>query len=96
LLATWPVADGIPVARADDVPGLLDPPAYGFRRLDCLFCAHTFRPGELVVVCPCSPRRRRCGAAVHRDPAQGLVCWESWRPDSQVPVCPIMLTRSAG
>jgi hypothetical protein len=96
LLAAWPVADGIPVVHADDVPGLLDPPAYGFRRLDCLFCAHTFRPGEMVVVCPCSPRCRRCGAAVHRDPAQGLVCFESWRPDSQVPVCPIMLTRSAG
>ena len=96
LLDAWPVSADLPVLRADDEPGLLAPPLGGLRRASCLFCAHTFRPGELVVVCPCRPRDPICRAAVHRDPALGLVCWESWRPGSQVNVCPVTLTRTEG
>jgi hypothetical protein len=95
LLAAWPVAGDVPVVRSDDLPELLDPPVAGFRRSCCLFCAHTFRPGEMVIVCPCRPLERRCVRAVHRDPARGLVCWESWRPDARIAVCPVMLTRMA-
>jgi hypothetical protein len=91
----WPISGDLPVARVDDVPGLLAPPVHGFRRPACLFCAHTFRPGELVVVCPCTPLQPRCSSAVHRDPGQGLVCWESWHPDSKIKVCPVLLTRAA-
>jgi hypothetical protein len=95
VLAAWPPAADIPVVSTDAVPQLLAPPFAGFRRPFCLFCAHTFRPGEMVVVCPCRPRDTRCIQAVHRDPAQGLVCWESWRPDNRIAICPVMLTRTA-
>lgn len=92
LLDAWPVGDGVVVTRTDDTLELLAPPHAGFRRACCLFCAHTFRPGEMVVVCPC--RLGLCHRAVHRDPARGLVCWESWRPDSRVKVCPVLLVRN--
>ncbi len=91
LAASWPVSGNLPVHSTDDVPSLLAPPVGGLRRAACLFCAHTFRPGEQVVVCPCSPFAPRCRYAVHRDPAQGLVCWESWRPSGGLKVCPILL-----
>jgi hypothetical protein len=65
----------------------------------CIQCGHTFRPGEYAVICPCrptfpphqdgSPREAACGRAIHRDPAAGLSCWESWHPDGAVPVCPV-------
>lgn len=92
LLRTWPVAEHVPVTqlKTDDWrvarPGLSRPPT-------CLYCAHTFRPGEHVVVCPCGPGASRCGAAVHRDPAAGLSCWEAWRPDSALKICPVTLER---
>jgi hypothetical protein len=95
LLRAFPVAGGVPVhvLAPDDWrvarPGMVRPPT-------CLYCAHTFRPGEHVVVCPCSPLTARCGAAVHRHPAAGLNCWESWRPDSSLTVCPVTLERVEG
>lgn len=63
----------------------------------CLHCGHTFRAREMVVVCPCQPgltsagepNAPACGRAIHRDPALGLSCWESWRPDGRVSVCPV-------
>ena len=63
----------------------------------CLHCGHTFRAREVVVVCPCrpgltpvgAPSAAACGRAIHRDPALGLSCWESWRPDGHVSVCPV-------
>lgn len=98
LLSAWPPHRGTAVVAlaADDWriprPGGPRPPV-------CLFCAHTFRPGELVVVCPCRPGgtaqagRVSCGAAVHRDPAAGLPCWERWRPAGEVTVCPVTKAR---
>jgi hypothetical protein len=92
--AAWELRGDLPVRHTEDEPYLLAPPLGGFRRQQCLFCAHTFRPGELVIVCPCQGGQRQlCRRAVHRDPAQGLVCWESWRPDSSLRICPVTLTR---
>ncbi|HUC23609.1 MAG TPA: hypothetical protein VMA73_12950 [Streptosporangiaceae bacterium] len=72
----------------------------------CLHCGHTFRAGEHVIVCPCRSvlqiaRSGRvtepaCGRAVHRDPTLGLSCWESWRPDGTVPVCPVTQVSVSG
>lgn len=59
---------------------LLSGPEFGFPRKRCPVCAHTFRPNEMVVVCPCYPsdgEKPRCEWAVHRDPARGLLCWEA-------------------
>ncbi len=95
LLTAFPVAGGIPVLQlpAGDwrvaTPDRVDPPR-------CLYCGHTFRVGEHVVVCPCGPLTPKCGAAVHRDPAAGLSCWEAWRPDSSLSVCPVTLTQVGG
>ncbi|RZT79589.1 hypothetical protein EV382_2805 [Micromonospora violae] len=71
------------------------PPA-PLQRTRCLVCAHTLRVGERVVVCPCSPQRPECAATVHRDPAAGLTCWETWRPNGVVGACPITMARRAG
>jgi hypothetical protein len=95
LLSAFPVAGGIPVQRLAvhdwrvATPDRTDPPR-------CLYCGHTFRAGEYVVVCPCGPLTPNCGAAVHRDPAAGLSCWEAWRPDSTLSVCPVTLVRISG
>ncbi len=92
LLGAYPVAGKVPVIplKPDDWrvarPGGILPPR-------CLYCGHTFRAGEHVVVCPCRPHDMLCGTAVHRDPAAGLNCWEAWRPDSSLSVCPVTLSR---
>ncbi|MET8154617.1 hypothetical protein ACIBSW_13435 [Actinoplanes sp. NPDC049668] len=94
--ANWRVAGGVPVVPADTDPQLVAPPIGGLARKECLGCAHSFRPGELVVICPCSPVQPECHYAVHRDPGLGLVCWETWRPSGMVAVCPVTLRRLAG
>lgn len=92
----WPVARGLQTVRTDDERGLLRPPFVGYSRRYCLVCGHSFRHNELVLLCPCRPQERRCRAAVHRDPAQGLVCWEAWKPAGSVEVCPVTLRRIDG
>ncbi len=55
--ATWPPAGRAPVTllqRGDWRVARPRPPA---ERARCLYCAHTFRAGEYVVVCPCDPAR---------------------------------------
>ncbi|MFI0980889.1 hypothetical protein ACH4SP_28260 [Streptomyces sp. NPDC021093] len=92
VLATWPPVDGVPVVPLGTGDWqVADPVVHGARPPRCLYCAHTFRTGEHVVLCPCAPDRPVCGAAVHRDPAAGLVCWESWRPEGRLAVCPVKL-----
>jgi hypothetical protein len=64
------------------------------RKQRCIQCGETFRAGEIVVICPCHPRGdrddpRRCGQAIHRDPAAGLPCWEEWCPSGVVTLCPV-------
>jgi hypothetical protein len=92
LLGAFRVAGGIDVhlLEPDDwrVPRFADDPSP-----TCLYCGHTFRAGEHVVVCPCRPHHPRCGSAIHRDPAAGLNCWETWRPDSSLEICPVTLSR---
>lgn len=105
LMSAWPVPAGtrLRTISADDwrIP---KGPADVRDANVCLHCGHTFRAGECVVVCPCRPERLPhddedgpprpavCGRAVHRDPAAGLPCWESWRPDGEVTVCPVTQT----
>ncbi|HET9895630.1 MAG TPA: hypothetical protein VFQ44_11945 [Streptosporangiaceae bacterium] len=103
LRLAWPATQGVRLRRlaADDwrIPKGPD----DVREANvCLECGHTFRPGEYVIVCPCRPEQAAgpdgptldagCGRAVHRDPAAGLSCWDSWRPDGTVPVCPVTQT----
>ncbi|GAA1392559.1 hypothetical protein GCM10009639_24420 [Kitasatospora putterlickiae] len=93
LLEAWPPLDGVPVeAVAPGDPRIADRSRHGARPPKCLYCGHTFRPHEWVVRCPCRPDRPVCRASVHRDPASGLVCWESWKPGGRVEVCPVTLT----
>lgn len=93
LLEAWPAASGVPVRlRADDWRVAWR----GSRSTatTCPVCAHTFRPGDTVIICPCarssdSPDTLRCQLAIHRDPVIGLTCWDDWRPDGQLVRCPI-------
>ncbi|MEY9927464.1 hypothetical protein ABH926_002098 [Catenulispora sp. GP43] len=98
LTEAWPPQDGVPAVRLEPDDWHV---ANGDRRgrpVVCLYCAHTFRAGEYVILCPCRSSRgstssagEGCGAAVHRDPAAGLPCWENWCPDGTVTVCPVQL-----
>jgi hypothetical protein len=100
LLSAWPAPGGLRVHRLAAGDWRLPTGPDDRRRINvCLHCGHTFRPGEYVVVCPCWPAAEAgqdgpqqpagCGRSVHRDPATGLSCWESWRPDGTVTVCPV-------
>ena len=92
LLAAWPAGARVVELAEDDWRLPRRGSALAGQR--CLHCAHTFRPGEQVVICPCHPDSPACGAAIHRDPARGLPCWERWRPDGTVPVCPVAKARN--
>jgi hypothetical protein len=85
----WPPALDVPALALTPSDWRVRRPRGSLRRPSCRFCGHTFRAGDLVVVCPCSPTQPRCGAAVHRHPAAGLVCWETWLPSGEVQRCPI-------
>ena len=90
LLATWPASAPISRLAPGDWriprPGRPPPPV-------CLYCGHSFRAGEYVIICPCAPELPACGAAVHRDPGAGLPCWDRWRPEGKLTVCPTTLAR---
>lgn len=91
--ATWPPAGNTPVSRLDASDWRTIRPRPPLGRDRCLYCGHTFRPDEHVIICPCSPADPVCGAAVHRDPAAGLICWESWQPTGHVRICPVTSSR---
>ncbi|WIM99420.1 hypothetical protein ACTOB_003071 [Actinoplanes oblitus] len=93
LLTAWHPAPDVPVTPLTAGNPLLAPPRGRMPRARCLFCAHTLRREERVVICPCRPAAPRCAAAVHRDAAAGLTCWESWRPDGALKVCPVTFSR---
>jgi hypothetical protein len=86
----WPPPEGIPIVRLEVGHPLLAP---RFRRLErhtCSVCGHTFRLHDQVVICPCSPHRPLCQAAIHRDPIHGLYCLDAWNPDAnEQKYCPI-------
>lgn len=96
LMEAWPPGPGARIRQLSPDDWRVDrrhrpgerPPA-------CLYCGHTFRAGEFVVCCPCG-REPECGAAVHRDPAAGLPCWERWRPRGRTDLCPVTLERVTG
>jgi hypothetical protein len=85
---TWPPPPGLPVRRLALGHPLLAPPYAGFRRHTCAVCGHTLRPGDAIVRCPCSPSAPVCQVAIHRDPVQGLHCWDAWNPGGYLRYCP--------
>lgn len=91
LLSTWPPT--VPVTRLGRRDWRIPRPGSPRQPPTCLYCGHTFRPGEYVVVCPCQPGSPSCAAAVHRDPAAGLPCWDRWQPTGKLAVCPITMAR---
>lgn len=96
LLETWPSRAAVTRLAAGD--WRIPRPGRGARQgvPTCLYCGHTFRPGEYVVICPCQTtqdNQAACGVAVHRDPAAGLSCWEKWQPGGTLNVCPTTTAR---
>jgi hypothetical protein len=90
LLETWPPT--VPVTLIEAGDWRIPRPGSGRRAPTCLYCGHTFRAGEYVVICPCQSDQGKpaaCGTAVHRDAAAGLPCWDTWRPSGQLTVCPV-------
>lgn len=85
---SWPPPDDLPVRRLEEGDSLLDPPIHGFRRHTCAVCAHTLRPLDHVIICPCSPDRPLCAVAIHRDLLRGLHCWSAWDPGAVRQHCP--------
>lgn len=102
LAEAWPPADGVEATRLPPDDWHVARAGRRGRPVVCLYCAHTFRAGEYVVLCPCrysggaDPAGEGCGAAVHRDPTAGLPCWENWCPSGTVAVCPVRLNRLDG
>lgn len=103
LRSAWPATSGTRLRRLADDDWRIPKGPDDVRDANvCLHCGHTFRPGEYVIVCPCRPEQPAglggprmapgCGRAVHRDPAAGLSCWDSWRPDGTVSICPVTQT----
>ena len=89
LLFTWPPMVSITRIGAGD--WRIPRPGSTWQAPTCLYCGHTFRAGEYVVVCPCQSDQGRppaCATAVHRDPAAGLPCWDNWQPSGQLTICP--------
>jgi len=79
LISAWPMPDEVPLTRLEAGHPLLAPPHRGHGRAACRVCGHTFRPLDLVVICPCDPLNPRCRAAVHRDVLKQLHCWDLWQ-----------------
>lgn len=74
-----PLPTNVPVHRLVRGHNLLAPPAPGLPRHYCRVCGHTFRPGEIVIICPCHPDAPKCRVGVHRDHIRNLWCWDEWR-----------------
>jgi hypothetical protein len=93
LLMAWPPPRDVPVFRLGPADWQVTTPRNGSTAPTCPGCGHTFRIGDMVIICPCAgpdgdPRREYCRIAVHRDPARGLCCWDDWAPDGQLRRCP--------
>lgn len=87
LEAAWPPK--APLVRLDARHPLVAAPRRGMRRNACFFCGHTLRPGDIVVVCPCSPEERLCSAAMHQDILHSLYCYSEWNPGEIRDFCPV-------
>ncbi|MFD0272345.1 hypothetical protein ACFVHB_00355 [Kitasatospora sp. NPDC127111] len=66
-----------------------DPVLSGPEHARCFVCAHSLRPFESVVICPCDPADPGCRTSAHQDPARGLTCFEDWQPGLEVTRCPM-------
>lgn len=91
LVAAWPTEAQV-VRLGDPTHPLLAEPTPAFPRRQCAVCGHSFRVGDQVVLCPCSPARPLCAGAVHRDPTRNLTCWD----DAQAQMrgrCPVTARR---
>jgi hypothetical protein len=92
LITTWPAP--VPISQLAREDWRI-PQAAGNHSAGCLYCGHSFRPGEWVVICPCQAALGKppaCGAALHRDPVIGLPCWDRW-PHGELTVCPVSAAR---
>jgi hypothetical protein len=90
LLTTWQPTVRLTLLKPGDFR--IPRPGSTVQAPTCLYCGHTFRAGEYVVVCPCRTAvgaPAACDLAVHRDPAAGLACWETWQPGGELIVCPL-------
>ncbi len=85
--AAWP-SPNLTVRRLDEGDPLLAPPHSGFRRFTCAVCGHTLRVYDQVILCPCHPDAPLCKIAIHRDPINGLHCWDDWKPGEYLIHCP--------
>ncbi len=83
----WPPK--APLLRLEASHWLVAPPRVGMRRNSCFFCGHTLRPGDTVVLCPCSPAAPLCSAAMHLDVRRGLHCYTEWDPGGKLEFCPV-------
>ncbi|MEO0478716.1 MAG: hypothetical protein AAF196_04485 [Planctomycetota bacterium] len=84
-----PPPRGIRVVRLEAGHRLLSEEKGAFRRHGCAVCGHSFRAGDQVVICPCSPDSPRCMIAVHRDSVHGLYCWDDWSAAKRDMLCPM-------
>ncbi|MFE4972070.1 hypothetical protein ACFRAR_08120 [Kitasatospora sp. NPDC056651] len=81
--AAYPPEHGLRLSRLDPGHPLLArfdqsvPGGANQRRFACWVCGATLRTGEVVVHCPCG-QSEPCMSAIHRDPAQGLMCYDHW------------------
>ncbi|MFB7613650.1 hypothetical protein [Kitasatospora sp. NPDC056181] len=81
--AAYPPESGLRLSRLDPGHPLLArfdqtvPGGAHQRRFGCWVCGATLRTGEVVVHCPCG-QPEPCMSAIHRDPAQGLMCYDHW------------------
>ena len=89
----WPPVNNVLVFRLTHRNWQVTTPGGGPTSPVCPGCGHTFRAGNMVIICPCAdagddPRRQFCQLAVHRDPARGLCCWDDWAPTGELRRCP--------
>lgn len=93
---TWPPPENLQLTRLTKGHPLLAPPFASFKRMSCAVCGHTLREGDVVVICPCSPKKPKCQIAIHRDLLHGLNCWNDWNPGSYLTHCPATSKRLYG
>lgn len=83
--AAWPPPPGLKLHRLQPGHELLA--LRGSERPICAYCGHSLRPHDQIVICPCRPAHPMCRIALHRDPMNGLNCWDAWCPDGKPTYC---------
>jgi hypothetical protein len=93
LLDAWPPVNDTPVLVLEAADWQVARRSLGVSAALCPGCGHTFRAGDMVILCPCSAVDPSllgggCQLPIHRDPSAGLTCWDDWRPDGTLVRCP--------